>query len=81
MERMSNEVLELVQRDGGIDDEEETNPLPVMTDWDENLLAPSATSSWEQPIPSTPSPWLARIPEVEEEKANVKDSVTSGLPA
>ena len=56
MERMSNELQELVQKDVGIDGEEETDPLPVRTDWDENLPAPSATSSWEQPLPSTPSP-------------------------
>ena len=29
----------------------------------------------------TTSPWLAGIPEAEEEKASAKDSVTSGLPA
>ena len=81
MERMSNEVQELVQRDGGIDGEEETDLWPATTNWDENLPTPSTTSSWEQPLPSTPSPWLARILEVEEEKASVKDSVTSGLPA
>ena len=81
MERMSNEVQELVQRDARIEDEEEADPLPVTTNWDENLPAPSTTSSWDQPLPSTPSSWLAGIPESEEEKANVKDSVTSGLPA
>ena len=79
-ERMSNKVQELVQKDAGIEDEEETDPWPARTNWDENLPAPSATSSWDQPLPSTPSPWLAGIPE-EEEKASVKDSVTSGLPA
>ena len=46
-----------------------------------NLPAPSATSSWEQPLPFTPSPWLAGVLESKEEKASVKDSVTSGLPA
>ena len=81
MERMSNELQELVQRDAGIDGEEETNPLPATTNWDEDLPASSATSSWEQPLPSIPSPWLAGIPELEEERASVKDSVTSGLPA
>ena len=55
-ERMSNELQELVQRDAGINGEEEIDPLPTMTDWDENLLAPSATSSMEQPVLSTPSP-------------------------
>ena len=70
----------MVQRDAGTDGEEETDPWPARTNWDEDLPAPSATSSWDQPLPSTPSPWLVGIPEVEEEKANVKDSVTSGLP-
>ena len=80
LERMSNEVQELVQKDAGTEDEEETDPWPARTNWDEDLPAPSATSSWDQPLLSTPSPWLAGIPE-EEEKASVKDSVTSGLPA
>ena len=56
MERMSNEVQELVQRDGGTDGEEETYSWPARTNWDEDLPAPSATSSWDQPLPSTPSP-------------------------
>ena len=56
MERMSNEVQELVQRDAGTNGEEETDPWPVRTNWDEDLPAPSATSSWDQPLPSTPSP-------------------------
>ena len=71
----------MVQRDAGIEDEEEANPLPATTNWDENLPAPSTTFSWDQPLPSTPSPWLARIPKSEEEKARVKDLVTFGLPA
>ena len=81
MERMSNELQELVQKDARTEGEEETDPLPAMTNWDENLPAPSTTSSLEQPILSTPSPWLARILEIEEEKANVKDFVGSRLPA
>ena len=44
LERMSNEVQELVQRDASTDGEEETNPWPARTNWDEDLLAPSATS-------------------------------------
>ena len=81
LERMSNELQELVQKDAGTEDEEETDPLPMRTNWDEDLPAPSTTSSWDEPLLSTPSPWLARIPEeAEEEKASVKDSVTSGLP-
>ena len=80
MERMSNEVQELVHRDAGIDGEEETDPWPARTNWDEDLPAPSATYSLEQPVLSTPSPWLVGIPESEEEKASVKDSVTSRLP-
>ena len=56
MERMSNEVQESVQRDAGIDGEEETDPLPATANWNEDLLAPRATSSWEQPLPSTPFP-------------------------
>ena len=56
LERMSNEVQELVQKDPGTEDEEETDPLPVMTNWDENLPAPSATSLWNEPLPLTPSP-------------------------
>ena len=58
-----------------------TDPLLVMTNWGKNLPAPSTASSLEQPVLSAPSPWLAGILELEEEKANVKDSVTSGLPA
>ena len=80
MERISNELQELVQRDAGTEGEEETDSLLVTTNWDEDLPTPPTTSSSEQPIFSTPSPWLAGIPESEEEKANVKDSVTSGLP-
>ena len=80
LERMSNEVQELVQKDVGTEDEEETDLWPARTNWDEDLPAPSATSSWDQPLPFTPSPWLAGIPK-EEEKASVKDLVTSGLPA
>ena len=52
----------------------------MTTNWDEDLPAPTATSLWEQPLPFTPSPWLAGILESKEEKASVKDSVTSGLP-
>ena len=80
MERMSNELQELVQRDAGIEGEEETHPLLVTTNWDEDLPAPPATSSLEQLIFSTTCTWLAGIPESKEEKASVKDSVTSGLP-
>ena len=47
MERMSNELEELVQRDVGIEDEEKTNLLPVSTNWDEDLPAPTTTSSLE----------------------------------
>ena len=54
--------------------------MPVTTNWDENLPGPSTTSSWDQPLLSTPSPWLARILESEEETASVKDSVASRLP-
>ena len=81
MKRMSNELQELVQRDASIEGEEETKPLLATINWDKELLAPTATSSLEQPVFSTPSPWLARIPESEEGKASVKDSVTSGVPA
>ena len=81
MERMSNELQELVQRDTRTKDEEETDPLLAITNWDENLPAPSITSSLEQPVLSTPSPWFAGILESEEEKANVKEYVTSRLPA
>ena len=56
LERMSNKVQELVQKDAGTEDEEETDPWPARTNWDEDLPAPSATSSWDQPLPSTPSP-------------------------
>ena len=52
----------------------------MTTNWDEDLPAPTATSLWEQPLLFTPSPWLAGILESKEEKASVKDSVTSGLP-
>ena len=55
MERRSNELQDLVQKDVGTVGEEETNPLPTMTNWDEDLPAPLATSSLEQPIFSTPS--------------------------
>ena len=55
MERMSNALQELVLRDTGIEGEEETYPLPMTTNWDEDLPAPTATSSLEQPIFSTPS--------------------------
>ena len=51
----------------------------MTTNLDEDLPAPPTTSLLEQPIFSTPCTWLARIPESEEEKANVKDSVTSIL--
>ena len=81
LERMSNEVKELVQKDASTEDEEEIDPLPAMTNWDENLLAPGETSSWDEPLPSTPSPWLAGIPTAEEEKASVNDSVTFKLRA
>ena len=47
LERMSNEVQELVQKDAGTEDEEETDPWPARTNWDEDLPAPSATSSWD----------------------------------
>ena len=56
MDRMSNELQELVQRDASTKGEEETDPLPAITNWDENLPAPIATSSLEQPVFSTPSP-------------------------
>ena len=45
LERMTNEVQELVQRDAGTNGEEETDPWPARTNWDEDLPAPSATSS------------------------------------
>ena len=47
----------------------------MRTNWDEDLPTPSTTSSRDEPLLVTPSPWLAGIPE----KASVKDSVTSGL--
>ena len=62
MERMSNELQELVQRDVGTEGEEETNQLPATTNWDKYLPTPTATSLLEQPIFSIPSTWLARIP-------------------
>ena len=49
LERMSNKVQELVQKDAGTEVEEETDLWPVRTNWDEDLPAPSATSSWDQP--------------------------------
>ena len=58
LEKMSNKVQELVQKDAGAEDEEETDPWPAGTNWDEDLPAPSATSSWDQPLLSTPSLWL-----------------------
>ena len=50
MERMSNELQELVQRDAGIEGEEEIDPLLVTTNWDENLPAPIAKSLMELPL-------------------------------
>ena len=61
MERMSNELQELVQRDAGTKGEEKTDLLPSTTNWDDDIPAPTATSSLEQPIFSTPSTWLAGI--------------------
>ena len=37
LERMSNKVQELVQKDAGTEDEEETDPWPVRTNGDEDL--------------------------------------------
>ena len=55
MERMSNELEELVQRNASTKGEEETDPLLATTNWDEDLPARIATSSLEQPLFSTPS--------------------------
>ena len=81
MKRMSNELQELVQRDASIEGEEETKPLLATINWDKELLAPTATSSLEQTVFSTPSPWFAGTRESEEEKSNMKGSVASRLPA
>ena len=47
MEKMRNELQELVQRDAGTEGEEEPYLLPATTNWDENLPAPTTKSSME----------------------------------
>ena len=80
---MRKEVQELVQGEAGIDDEEETKPMPMSV----NLAKEELILSEELSIPPLPPimrtgpfTWrLARIPEVGDEEAIVKGSVTSAL--
>ena len=47
IERVTNDLQELVQRDVGIDEEEDdTNPLPATTNLDGQGSAPGATTTW-----------------------------------
>ena len=84
IDNMSKEVQELVQGEAGIDDEEETKPMPTSVNLakEELILSKELSIPPITPIMRTgPFTWrLAGILEADEEKANVKDSVTSGLP-
>ena len=71
---MSNEVQELVQKDAGTEDEEETEPPPAV---EEPALA--RTSTVAQPTPAKTIPARTFLSILEEDVVSVKDSVTSGL--
>ena len=48
---MSTELKELVQRDAGIEDGEDTKPSPVVDNLAKEELVPIETSAIAQPIP------------------------------
>ena len=65
IERISKDLQELIQRDAGIDGEDEADPAPAAINLDAAELAPTKTVST-----GAPWSWLAGIPE--EEESNVK---------
>ena len=80
IERISNDLQELVQRDVGTEGEEDGTDLVLVTpNLDKEASIPDATKSWIPPK-TEPDHWpIPIIPE--EEVASVKDSVTSRLPS
>ena len=48
---MSKDVQELVQRDAGTEDEEDTEPLPAVENPAKEEPVPAETSTIAQPIP------------------------------
>ena len=79
IERISNDLQELVRKDTGTEGEEDdTNQVLVTTNLNEEELALGAIPI-AAPI-QQPRPWsMTTIPE--EEVASIKDSVISGLPS
>ena len=77
---MSKEIQELVQRDVGTEDEEDTEPLPAIENpaKEEPFLAETSTIAQlalKKTVPACSFPSIA-----EEDVVSVKDSVTFGLP-
>ena len=69
----------MVQRDAGTEEEEDNiDQVPMATNLDENRLSPSVAIGW---FALGTGPNYRVIPAIlEEEVANVKDSITSRLP-
>ena len=82
MDGMSKEIQELVQREAGTEEEEDTEPTPADADPATREPIPAGTSTIAQPPAGETGParsFFSFIPK--EDVVSVKDSVTSGLPA
>ena len=71
---MSKDVQELVQKDAGTEEDEETEPTPAV---EEPALAETSAIAKPTPEKTVPARTFFSIPE--EDVVSVKDSVTSGL--
>ena len=74
IDRMSKDVQELVQKDAGTEEDEDTEPTLAV---EEPALA--GTSAIAQPTPKQTFLALTFLSTPEEDEVSVKDSVTSGL--
>ena len=77
---MSKDIQEVVQRDTGIEDEEDTEPLPIVENLAKEEPILTETSTITQPIPKKAVPARSFLSIPEEDVVSVKDSVTFGLP-
>ena len=71
---MSKDVQELVQKDAGTEEDEDTEPTPVV---EEPALAGTSKIAQSTPKKTVPARTFFSIPE--EDVVSVKDSATSGL--
>ena len=80
IDRKSKDLQELVQRDAGTKDEEDTKPSPVAENPANKEAVPIETSAIAQPILEQTVPARSFFSIAEEDVVSVKDSATSGLP-